>query len=241
MAGAKDPSREGTIDVERLSQALGYRFADESLLRTALTHPSYGSDHRAPHYQRLEFLGDAVLQLIVSEHLYARNADTPEGRLTFARAKLVREEALSAAARRLGLGQYLLLAVGTAREGGAENDSILCDALEAVVAAIYLDGGYEAARSFALSALSEALRGDLQRNLVDDKSRLQMHFQREGGSAPAYELVEAGGAAHRPVFTVRVSADGRVLAEGTGRSKQEAQQRAAHLAMAALEREEAPD
>ena len=132
--------------MERLQEKLGYRFRDRTLLTTALTHPSFGSDHHVAHYQRLEFLGDAVLELVVSQYLYQSLPDMPEGTLTRMRAHAVREEALFQAARRLELGRLVRLSVGEERTGGREKPSILADVAEAVFAAVYLDGGLEAAR-----------------------------------------------------------------------------------------------
>ena len=141
--------------MERLQEKLGYRFRDRTLLTTALTHPSFGSDHHVAHYQRLEFLGDAVLELVVSQYLYQSLPDMPEGTLTRMRAHAVREEALFQAARRLELGRLVRLSVGEERTGGREKPSILADVAEAVFAAVYLDGGLEAARRVILASLGE--------------------------------------------------------------------------------------
>jgi len=216
--------------VQELMNLLGYRFKDESLLQTALTHPSLGGDRHIPHYQRLEFLGDAVLELAVSRYLFSHYPDVQEGKLTFARARLVREETLFAASKKFSLGRFVRLSVGEEHTGGRSKPSILADVMEAIFAAVYLDGGYDAAEQLILTALHEALSGDPFRDVTDYKSRLQMLTQKNGGKTPTYELVSSSGEAHHPTFTMRVMVDGKVLAEGSGQSKQAAQQQAAHSA-----------
>ncbi len=213
-----------------LMDALGYRFRDISLLQTALTHPSLSGEKHAPNYQRLEFLGDAVLELAVSRYLFTRYPDVQEGKLTFARARLVREETLFAAAARFSLSDYIRLSAGEEHTGGRHKPSIVSDVMEAVFAAVYLDGGYDEAERLILSALASALAGDPFQGVTDYKSRLQMFTQKNGGSTPVYELVSAAGEPHQPVFTMRVLLDGEALAEGTGSSKQAAQQQAAETA-----------
>ena len=209
---------------------LGYHFKDESLLETALTHPSLGGDKHIPHYQRLEFLGDAVLELAVSRYLFSHYPDVQEGKLTFARARLVREETLFAASKKFSLGKFVRLSVGEEHTGGRSKPSILADVMEAIFAAVYLDGGYDEAERLILTALHGALSGDPFRDVTDYKSRLQMLTQKNGGKTPTYELVSSSGEAHNPTFTMRVMVDGQVLAEGSGQSKQAAQQQAAHSA-----------
>lgn len=214
-----------------LEARLGHEFRDPALLTSALTHPSF--EGGGAHYQRLEFLGDAVVQLAVSRWLYEQYPDAPEGILTRARAALVKEGTLGGAAARLGLGDEIRMAAGEARSGGREKPSILSDAMEAVIAAIYLDGGCEA----AFQAVYRALRGPLEAGLNDDtdyKTRLQECVQGRGMSTPVYEEVGRDGPAHDPLFTMRVVVDGAPLAEGRGHSKQSAQQAAAKTALAAL-------
>lgn len=216
-----------------LQERMGYRFAQPALLETALTHPSYGVDHRAPHYQRLEFLGDAVFELAVSQMLYEGYEKMGEGQLTRLRAALVREESLSQVARELGLGPMIRLSVGEQRSGGADKPSILCDVCESVVAAVYLDGGFDAARAL----VSRLLAGRLPRqgeDALDDKSRLQEALQRAGHPSPDYQLAGQGGPDHDPVFTVWVKLEGQVVGEGSGHSKRAAQQVAARQALSNL-------
>ena len=216
--------------MKRLMQRLNYQFKDLSLLETALTHPSLGGDKHIPHYQRLEFLGDAVLELAVSRYLFTRYPDVAEGKLTFARARLVREETLFAAAKKYSLGEFIRLSPGEERTGGRKKPSIVSDVMEAVFAAVYLDGGYDEAERLILDALSDSLSGDPFSDVTDFKSRLQMLTQKNGGSTPVYQLISSSGEAHCPVFTMRVLLDGQPLAEGSGSSKQAAAQQAAQTA-----------
>ena len=217
-------------------EALDYRFRDARLLETALTHPSYGGDYHVPHYQRLEFLGDAVLELAVSRYLFSARPDVDEGKLTRIRAEIVREETLCAAARRLGLGRLIRLSVGEERSGGRDKPSILADVMESVFAAVYLDGGIDEAMRVISSALSGVLQPDALEDRLDAKSRLQELLQRRG-EMPVYEFISEEGPPHAPVFSYRVRAEGRVLGEGRGGSKQAAQQQAARSALKRLPRE----
>ena len=216
--------------------ALNYRFQDVRLLETALTHPSYGGDYHVPHYQRLEFLGDAVLELAVSRYLFYELPDVDEGKLTRIRAEIVREETLCAAARRLGLGRLIRLSVGEERSGGRDKPSILADVMESVFAAVYLDGGIDEAMRVIRDALAGVLQPDALEDRLDAKSRLQELLQRNGGM-PTYEFISEEGPPHAPVFFYRVLADGRVLGEGRGGSKQAAQQQAARCALKKLPRD----
>ena len=214
---------------------IGYEFKDRTLLRQALTHPSYGGDHRVSDYQRLEFLGDAVLELYVSEALYREYPDLGEGKLTRMRADLVKEETLSAALKRLGLNGHILLSVGEERSGGRNKNSILCDVFESVIGAIYLDGGRRCASSFIKKALGDQLWADTSKeDHLDCKSRLQSLLQAQG-DMPAYELISRSGPDHEPVFIYTVSASGRILGTGKGHSKQAAQLEAAKMALKTLE------
>ena len=221
--------------MKTLCKKLGYHFNDMSLLETALTHPSYGGDHHVPHYQRLEFLGDAVLELAVSKYLYFEFPEIDEGKLTRIRAGLVREETLCRAAQRLELGRYLRLSVGEDRSGGRDKPSILCDVMEAVLAAVYLDGGFDAAAHVIRLALADDLRPKMLEDHLDAKSRLQEILQRTG-DMPRYEFVSMDGPPHAPLFRYRAITDDRTLGEGVGTSKQNAQQEAARDALRKLGR-----
>lgn len=221
--------------MKALCKKLGYQFRDMSLLETALTHPSFGGDHHVPHYQRLEFLGDAVLELAISRYLYFEFPEIDEGKLTRIRAGLVREETLCRAAQRLELGKYLRLSVGEDRSGGRTKPSILCDVMEAVLAAVYLDGGFDAATEVIRLALAEDLHPQMLEDHLDAKSRLQEILQRTG-DMPRYEFVSMEGPPHAPQFRYRAVTDDRVLGEGAGTSKQHAQQAAARDALKKLGR-----
>lgn len=216
--------------MEELERQLGHRFCDPSLLQTALTHPSFGADRNTAHYQRLEFLGDAVLELAISRYLYFELPETNEGKLTRLRAELVREETLAKISEKLGLGQLVQLSVGEERSGGRKKPSILSDVAEAILGATYLDGGPEAAYGVVMRMYRGMLDAPGLKETLDAKTRLQEKLQSEG-QAPVYELLRAEGPPHEPLFTYAVLSEGRVLGEGAGRSKQAAQQAAARAAL----------
>ena len=216
--------------MEDLQTRLQYRFANPRLLTVALTHPSFGGDYHVEHYQRLEFLGDAVLELSVSNYLYHELPQVPEGTLTRVRAKLVREETLSQVARRLEIGKLIRLSVGEERSGGRDKPSILADVMEAVFAAVYLDGGISEAERVIRLALAEELHSDTLTDCLDAKSRLQEYLQKRG-EMPKYEFVSVEGPQHAPTFHYRVLNGGAVIGEGAGLSKQAAQLQAAQNAL----------
>ena len=211
---------------------LGFRFRDPSLFRRALVHRSYCNEHgldAAESYERLEFLGDAVLELTVSAHLYRQFPDADEGQLTKARSWLVRGEALAGVARRWGLGERLLVGRGVEASGGRDQDSVLAAAVEAVIAAVYLDQGMKAAREFiTVNMIDElasiSLSGPPPEN---PKSRLQELLQGRGCPTPAYRETGRKGPDHSPVFSVEVAVGGRVLGKGEGGKKSEAERAAA--------------
>lgn len=216
--------------MEALEKALGYVFRDRSLAETALTHPSYGGDYHVPHYQRLEFLGDAVLELSMSRMLYFKLPDVNEGRLTRLRAELVREEALFRIAQKLDLGRFVRLSVGEERSGGRSKPSILSDVTEALIAAVYLDAGFDTAFELVTRLYDGMITEEALEETLDAKTRLQEMIQKVG-IMPAYEMISMEGPPHAPTFTYRVTADGEVLGEGAGRNKQAAQQEAARAAL----------
>ncbi len=216
--------------MEKLCEALGYSFRNRELLVTALTHPSYGGDHHVPHYQRLEFLGDAVLELTMSEYLFEKLPEVDEGKLTRIRAAIVREETLARAAKRISLGRYIRLSVGEERTGGRAKASILSDVMEAMFAAVYLDGGFECAKRAILCAMKDELNPETLQDHLDAKSRLQETMQKDG-AMPEYRYVSMEGPAHAPVFHYQVYLGDRLLGEGSGTSKQSAQQEAARDAL----------
>lgn len=203
------------------------------MLEMALTHPSYGSDHHVPDNQRLEFLGDAVLELAISRLLYIVHPEMPEGGLSRLRSALVREETLAQAASGYQIGREIRLSIGEERTGGRRKPSLLADAMEAVIAAVYLDGGTEAAFGLVERTIDVRASQDLDYFVVDAKTRLQELLQKDG-HAPAYEIIAVEGPPHAPMFTSRVTVDGTVLGEGQGRTKRQAQQQAAAKAIAAL-------
>lgn len=230
--------RQDTGQADELGRRLGLSFADPALLRQALIHTSYANERKSGHLahnQRLEFLGDAVLDLVVSEHLYRSFPDRPEGELTKARAAIVCEATLARRAKELGIGRHLLLGRGEAASGGRERDSILADAFEAIVGAVYLDGGFAAASACVLSWLAGELAavagGEFGR---DHKTILQELAQRDGESRISYEVTGENGPDHHKTFTVAVSVDDILLGTGSGRSKKEAEQNAARLAVEKL-------
>ena len=206
-------------------KALGYSFRDERLLRLALTHPSAGLPE---DNQRLEFLGDAVLQLCVSVALYGQHPADQEGSLTQLRQALVREETLAEAANRFEIGEYLRFDKGEAASGGGHKPSVLCDAMEAVLAAVYLDGGWEAAAALCARALNNFAAPPREKNW---KSLLQEKTQQHGGCTPEYRIVSQEGPAHARVFTAEVLLRGAVAGSGTGGTKKQAEQEAARAAM----------
>ena len=230
-------------DLAALQTRLGYDFRDEALLRLALTHPSVAHEQgaRVAHNQRLEFLGDAVLQLALTRELYERFPAFEEGPLTKARARLVNRRALAVHGRALGLGDHLIVSRGEELHGGRERPSALADAYEALVGAIFLDGGFEAARAFILREFQEGVG---QLNVIpileNPKGELQEFLQARSPEAPLYHVVSASGPDHDRVFECTVHHEGVELARGTGKSKKAAQSEAALAALKKLREQTAP-
>ena len=215
---------------------IGYSFKDKTLLQTALTHSSYARETGGSVFnERMEFLGDAMLDAIAGEELYKEFPEKGEGFLSRTRASLVCEKFLFEVATRIGLGEYLRLGTGEEKTGGRNRPSILADAVEALIGAVFLDGGYEAARSVVLGLLEEGLQDAREGRLLvtDYKTALQELLQSEGASAADIQYVDAGesGPDHDKVFTVKLMIDGRQAAEGVGKSKKQAQQEAARAAL----------
>lgn len=236
-----------TADLERLEARLGHRFADRSLLVTALTHSSYANEQPrsagpVADNERLEFLGDAVLHLAVAVCVVERLPDAPEGRLSTARAAVVGERGLVEAARVLGLGEALRLGRGEERTGGREKPSVLAGAYEALLGAVFADAGWDEALRVVRERLGPAVdRAASGLAEPDHKTRLQEVAQRRGGPAPRYVLARAAGPDHARTFEVEVAVGETVLGRGRGPSKKEAEQRAAEAALASLERAGAAD
>lgn len=208
-----------------LERRIGHRFQDAALLAQALTHRSYGS----PHYERLEFLGDSVLGCVVTELLFQRHPELSEGKLSRIRAGLIREESLARIARELGIAAFLRLDESTARNEGAARPSILADALEAVYGAVFLDGGYAAARNVIARTFGTAL-SQLDPDSVqkDAKTRLQEYLQAKRRAKPQYRVASTSGAKQSLTFEVECAlADFDLKATGSGSSRQRAEQQAA--------------
>lgn len=234
MSPAGDLARRAA---EALAPAIGHRFADESLLAEAMTHPSINPEHRGAAefgYERLEFLGDRVLALVIAEWLLQRFPDEHEGQLARRHVALVRREALARVAEEIDLGRHLILSSGEEGSGGRANSAILADACEALIGALYSDGGLDAARKFIRSAWAEAIKRDL-RPPQDPKTRLQEWAQARGLPLPHYETVSRSGPDHQPRFEVRVTIQGREPAEAEGASKREAAKLAAEAMLARLD------
>ncbi len=218
-----------------LEQRIGYAFSDPALLKRALTHSSFATGDGRDN-ERMEFLGDAVLELCVSEELFFRFPSMKEGQMTRNRASVVCEAALFEAAQQIGLGEFLLLGKGEDASGGRNKPSILSDAFEAVICAIFLDGGLEPARRFIHGFVLPLLHLGETAFEKDYKTRLQeLIHAKTPGRQGAYALVRAEGPDHKKVFTMQAVLDGTVLGEGTGNSKQSAGQEAARIALERLE------
>lgn len=222
--------------LEVLQDRLRHVFRDRSLLDMAMTHPSAltGQDSTKHSNQRLEFLGDRVLGLVIAERLYARRPGEREGDLAPRLNRLVNKSACAEAARRTGLGEYLILGISERDNGGAEKESILGDVCEAVIAALYIDGGLKTARAFIERAWAEQFANPKDR-IKDAKSLLQEWSQARGFSVPLYETVAQEGPAHAPVFKVTVRAGPIEMAKGLGSSKQDAERAAATALLDRLE------
>src|SRR5215475_16198600 len=240
-----------TNEDSRLEEKLGVRFKDRALLERALTHssavPSFrtGKDD-SPHLgnnERLEFLGDAVLDLLASEYLLENFPEWTEGQLSKSRARLVNERSLERAARRLGLGEHLRLGRGEEKTGGRDKPALLADGFEAVVAAVYLDAGLKTAAGLLRRLLFDQAVEERGERMADSdrKSALQEFLQRSARPPAEYRLVEERGPDHRKIFHVEVWADGNRLGSGEGSTKKEAEQQAARTALLQLEAAETKD
>ncbi len=218
-------------DLSTLEEISGYHFKDRKLLLTALTHTSYANEHRREnvrHNERLEFLGDAVLEAVSSEYLFKKYPEKGEGELSTTRASMVCEPSLAICARDLGLPEYLRLGRGEEQMGGRTKDSIISDAVESLIGAMYLDGGFECARTFIL----EHILGDLKKEDLyrDNKTALQELVQQDGGKIE-YVLVGEEGPDHAKTFTISVLVNGVEAGRGEGRTKKAASQKAALSAL----------
>ncbi len=228
MAEAKQPPTA-------LESALGLSFKNQALLGQALTHASYANEHPeevGDSNERLEFLGDALIDLVVAQELYHRYPELAEGELTTLRSALVRGETLARVARRLGVGQHLLLGQGEAASGGRDRDSNLAGAMEALMGAVLLDGGYRVARSCVLRVLRPELRRIAQRGAPQDpKARLQELAHQRGLALPRYQVVGVEGPEHQRRFVVQVFLGDKVAGSGSDRRKAGAEKQAAEAAL----------
>ena len=231
---------EGKVFANALEEVLGYSFLRPELLLQAMTHKSYVNENRHKSVsddnlednERLEFLGDAVLELGVSEMLYSRFPHKPEGELSQIRSQIVNTDALGRFSEKLGLGEFLRLGRGEQRQGGRQRVSLLADTFEALLAALYLDGGTRIVQSL----VAELLERGLSSTRTDHKSQLQECLQEQSGQPPVYELVGREGADHQPLFFIKVSdGAGKLLGRGSGSSRKAAEQKAACEALQSLE------
>lgn len=225
--------------MRELEQKLNYTFRNSALLQEALSHSSYANEHRAAHLnsnERLEFLGDSVLGFVTAEFLFRQHPDLPEGDLTRIRAALVCEQSLYEVARKLDLGRYLCLGKGEEAGGGRERTSILADATEAVFAAVYLDGGIEAASALIHRVLLDAEREEVvEERRRDYKTALQELVQRHADQVLTYRMVGEQGPDHDKTFVAEVLLNGTAVGTGSGHSKKEAEQAAARAALETME------
>jgi ribonuclease-3 len=222
--------------MKALEKNLNYQFNNEELLLNALTHSSYANEvrHGVTSNERLEFLGDSVLSIIVSDYLYKNFASLPEGELTKLRASLVCEKSLCSFSRELQMGDFLRLGKGEEKNGGRERDSILADAFEAVLAAMYLDGGIDIARRHVMRFILDELKHTDDEVFKDYKTALQEIIQRNPEESVSYYLTDEKGPDHDKIFTVEVHLNSNVIGVGMGNSKKQAEQMAAKQALSLM-------
>lgn len=229
-------SIKNAYTVEELQERIGYQFKNSQLLRQALTHSSFSNEQKAGEhvkdYERLEFLGDAVLEVVVSDYLYHADMDVPEGQLTKMRAAMVCEPSLAFCARDIELGKYMFMGKGEESTGGRERDSIIADGMESLIGAIYLDSGMEDAKTFIFRFILNDLED--KQLFFDSKSTLQEIAQGKFKAAVRYEPVDEKGPEHDKTFTVKAWIGSECLGEGNGRTKKAAEQRAAYQALLKL-------
>jgi len=233
----KSSERSEKLHWQKIEEALGYSFCNEKLLNEAMTHRSYANEHlvNSPDNERLEFLGDAVLDLVISQYLMVYLPHSPEGELTRIRAEVVTLPSLARLAKLLDLGTGLLLGRGEKRSGGREKSSLLADTLEALFGAIFIDGGYEAAKAVILPLFIPLVQQAAAEEGQDFKSRLQETLQAAQCCLPVYQLRETAGPAHEPIYHVDVLINERTYGAGQGHTKKEAEQAAAKAALQTLD------
>lgn len=225
-------------NLDEFMKNLEYRFKNDELLKTALTHSSYANENKSSGIQnneRLEFLGDSVLNLIITNYIYTNYPDMPEGEMTKIRASVVCESTLKDISVLLKIGEVILLGKGENTSGGRNRPSILSDAFEAILGAIYLDGGFEIAKSFVLKFLADPVNESVKGiGVIDYKTRLQELLQKNGDVSIHYEVIDEVGPDHNKEFHVQVKRGDKLLGKGIGRSKKEAEQNSAKHALESL-------
>lgn len=232
---AIDPKRLKHLN--EFESIIGYPFKDISILNNALTHSSFVASKAdfLEHNERLEFIGDSILSMVISLHLYSKCKNSPEGTLTRFRAGIVCEQSLYNAANNLKLGQYLLLSKGEENTGGRNRVSMLADAFEAVIAAIYLDGGLKKAKAFVLKNLEDTINASVENRILSDyKSFLQEHVQKNNSGKLSYKLLREAGPDHDKTFEIALYLNNTMIGKGEGHSKKDAQQAAARDAIISL-------
>lgn len=224
-------------NINKFENIIDYTFKNKEYILEALTHSSYSNENKSYEFnERLEFLGDSVLSIIISDYLFNKETELPEGELTKLRANIVCEESLSEVAINIKLGEYMLLGKGEEATGGRDRISILADAFEAVIAAIYLDGGIEEARKFVLNYMKEIIANSRKGKIFRDyKTHLQEVLQGRGESNIWYKLMDEKGPDHNKRFIMQVGINNEVLGTGEGKSKKEAEQSAAKIALDNME------
>lgn len=226
---------EKQIKFEEFEEEIGYNFKNKNYLRQALSHSSYANEMRMSklaNNERLEFLGDAVLELMCSEYIFSNNSEMHEGEMTKLRASIVCEPTLAMCAREIKLGKYILLGKGEISTGGRERDSILSDAFEAVIGAIYLDGGFTSAKEFITKFVLDDI--DNKKLFFDSKTILQEIIQADYREPLQYKLIGEDGPDHDKIFTVAAIVEGKELSQGSGKTKKAAEQAAAYQAILKL-------
>lgn len=228
-------SNQGVNDISRLESGIGYIFKDKEVINTAVTHSSYANEKKnkkLKYNERIEFLGDSVLSLVISEYLYTMYPSLPEGELTVTRAKIVCENSLSRCAVDIGLGNYLLLGKGEELSGGRNKPSILSDAFEALLGAIYIDGGFDTVRQFILKYMENIIKSCASGKLFYDfKTQLQELVQQHGDRSISYRVIDESGPDHNKTFVTEVRINDVTSGKGKGRSKKESEQNAAKDAL----------
>ena len=225
------------MTLDSVENSLGIRFQDKEILFRALTHPSALNENKKLLYdnQRLEFLGDSVLSLVITDHLFSTNQDFSEGDMSALRSEIVKGETLALVGRRLRLGERMLLGRGEDNDGGREKDSNISDCLEALLGAIYLDKGWRTVKSIVLSVFEKEISVTLSQNSVNNpKGELQKLSHILNGETPVYKILRREGPDHAPVFEAAVSINGKLISEGKGVSKSDAEKEAAIRALGKL-------